>query len=124
MKCRKYTHRDFESVERWYETRQLRVKYEDFPKVGIIIPGIAVGFLMQTDTKSAILEPFVANPSATPEERDKALTLIMGELLEEAQDLGYKRVFGFSSRPSMLRRALSWGFIHVEESTTVVKELE
>jgi len=123
MKCQKYTGKDFEAIRSWYEARHLKVLEEDFPKIGIIVPGIAAGFLMQTDTMACILEPFIANPDTNKLDRDQALNLIMGELIEEAGDLGYTRIFGFSSNTPMLRRARKWGFIEVESSTTVVKEL-
>lgn len=123
MQCHKYTSVDFQYVESWYEARRLRVFREDFPKVGFVVPGIAAGFLMQTDTKSCILEPFIANPDTTKLQREQALNLIMGQLIEEAGDLGYARIFGFSSNAPMIRRAKSWGFVVVESSTTVCKEL-
>lgn len=124
LECRKYNHEDFYSIIEWYEARHIRPAQDMIPPTGFIVPGIAAGFLMRTDTSACILEPFIANPHANKEDRDRALNSIMGDLIEEARNLGYDRVFGFSSRESMIERAVFQGFVIVEESTTVCKELK
>jgi hypothetical protein len=122
--CRKYIDEDFEAIESWYLERGMQVNEEDFPIVGFIAPGIAAGFLMQTDTKCCILEPFIANPHTTMAEREAALVPIMEALVQEARNLGYHRVFGFSIHPTMLDRAEDMGFEVIEKcSKTVCKEL-
>lgn len=78
---------------------------------------------METDTKSCILEPFIANPKSSKEHRDMAVNFIMGELINAARSLGYTRIFGFANHRRMVSRALTWGFVKVEDSITVVKEL-
>lgn len=123
IECRKYKDEDFYSIIEWYEARHIRPAQDMIPPTGFIVPGIAAGFLMRTDTSACILEPFIANPCANKHDRDKALNAIMSDLINEARHLGYDRVFGFSSHERMLERAVSQGFIIVEESTTVVKEL-
>lgn len=96
----------------------------DLPTVGFIVPGIAGGFLMQTDTNSCIFEPFIANPESYGQDRDEALIQIMQDLLNAAKDKGYKRVFGFSTHPGMVSRALSLGFTIIENtSATVCKDI-
>lgn len=123
-KCRKYSPEDFEAIQSWYKSRDMAPLEDLIPKIGFIVPGVAAGFMMQTDTKCCILEPFISNPLVDSEKRKEALDLIMGELILEAFQLGYNRIYGFSTVPSMVNRALKWGFKTVEKnSTTVCKEL-
>lgn len=110
-------------IDHWFQARGSKAAQDLLPKVGFIVPGIAAGFLMQTDTGCCILEPFIANKDTDKAERNKALEAIMGELIQEASRLGFKRIFGFSSNEPMISRALKFGFVIVEESTTVCKEL-
>lgn len=124
IQSRKYVDEDFYSIIEWYEARHTRPAQDMIPPTGFIVPGIAAGFLMRTDTSACILEPFIANPHANKQDRDRALNSIMKDLLDEARSLGYDRVFGFSSHERMIERAVSHGFTIVEESTTVVKELK
>ena len=122
--ARKYTSEDFNQVRDWYNNRSLAPIEDLLPQVGFIVPGIAAGFLMQTDTKCCILEPFISNPFAESLDRKDALDLIMGELILEAYRLGYNRIYGFSTRPSMIERAKQYGFEIVEkDSKTLCKEL-
>ncbi len=94
-----------------------------FPPIGFIVPGVAVGFIMQTDTKCAILEPFVSNLKIPREQRDVALSLILTKLTTYAKNSGFKAVFGFSRNLPMLKRAKLQGFRHVEHCETIIKEL-
>lgn len=124
IQVRKYTIEDFEEIKSWYKQRGMTLELKELPKVGFIVPNIAAGFLMQTDTTSCILEPFIANPFTLKKERDVGLDSIFEELLKIAQELGYKRVFGMSTHLKMIWRAQSFGFRVIEtNSLTVVKDL-
>lgn len=121
--CRKYKTEDYPEVLSWWEARKIRMPEDVLSSIGSIVPGIAAGFLIRTNTSACIFEPFIANPRASKEDRNTALNAIMVDLVQEARLLGFKRVFGFSSNEPMIERALKVGFQVVEESTTVVKEL-
>lgn len=123
MIVRKYTNEDFYEIKEWYRSRGSEVKENLLPQIGFISPGIAAGFLMQTDTKCCILEPFIANPNTDIEDRDTALVVILDQLCNCAEELGYNVIYGFSTSPTMIQRALDQGFRITEVSTTVVKEL-
>jgi len=124
MKSRKYKDRDFRYIDLWYRRRgMVPLTPNILPKVGVIVPGIAAGFLMQTDTVSAILEPFISNPKADQKLRDAALYQIMRELIVTAQNLGYRQLFGFSSSKQMTGRALELGFKFIENGVTVCKDI-
>lgn len=120
---RKYELDDYWQLAEWWAARKIVMAEDVLPPTGFIVPGIAAGFLIKTDTSCCIIEPFIANPRANKEDRDAALNKIMLDLIEEARFLGFKRIFGFSSRESMIERALNCGYVIVEESTTVCKEL-
>lgn len=126
MEIRRFDlHKDFADINTWYYNRKqefLPIRF--LAKIGFIVPGIGAGFLMQTDANVGILEPFISNPDAPKEQRDKALETILAALVEEATKLNYSAVFGFSTSKSMLGKALKQDFKVVETaSVTVAKEL-
>lgn len=124
IECRKYTDRDFEEIQSWYTKRGMTLELKDLPQVGFIVPGIAAGFVMKTDTNCCILEPFIANPLTLRKEREVALDSIFEDLIKECKALGYKKVFGFSTNLKMVWRAQTFGFKVIEtHSLTVCKEL-
>jgi len=122
---RRYTSQDYEALSSWYHKRNVNSVQESYiPKIGFVIEGIAMGFLMQTDANLGILEPFISNPEASKEDRDMALNVILELLTRTAKEMNYKGVFGFSTSLPMIRRALKQGFIINEvDSSTVFKEL-
>lgn len=124
MTGRAYNDSDYSELEQWYRLRGVEPVMSLFPKVGFIVPGVAAGFLMQTDTSACILEPFIANPNTNKAQRHEALSVILYDLTEAARDLGYSHVYGFSTSPTMIARALEMGFQMAEESITVVMELK
>lgn len=124
IECRKYRDEDFEEIRSWFDKRGIPLELESLPKVGFIMPGIAAGFLMQTDTTTCILEPFIANPFTLKKSREVALDSIFELLLKEAKSLGFKKVFGFSTHLKMVWRAQSFGFKVIETNNlTVYKDL-
>lgn len=58
----------------------------------MIEPGVACGWLYETDSDVVILEGFVTNPKATLRARHRAVDAIAGCLLEHARGTGAKRV--------------------------------
>lgn len=124
FECRKYMNEDFEEIRSWYDMRGMTVELQDLPKVGFIVPGVAAGFIMQTDTNCCILEPFIANPLTLKKCREVALDSIFKHLIKEAQTLGFKKIFGFSTHLKMVWRAQTFGFRVIETNClTVIKDL-
>lgn len=124
MRGRRFNTGDLEEIGSWYQKRGMQLIPSLIPPVGFIVPGIAAGFMMSTNTTAAILEPFIANPDASQHDRDKALTIILEELVNQAAFECNTHVFGFSTSQTMIRRALDMGFKLTETPSTVVKELE
>lgn len=114
---------DLSEIISWYDKRGMAIIPELLSNVGFIVPGIAAGYLMGTDTRACILEPFIANPEASEAERDSALHSILAALTEKAEAMGFYYIFGFAASQSMIRRALEQGFYCSEQNTTVIKEL-
>ncbi len=125
MELRRFHIDDFTDVNSWYYKR----KGENFPMrylspTGVIVPGIAAGFLIQTDAHFGILEPFISNPEASREDRDMAINMILKKLTDMAKTIDYRIVYGFSTNPIMLDRAIAQGFeIQELNSTTVIKRI-
>jgi hypothetical protein len=123
MQVRAYSDRDFPEIQVWYRSRGMSAIEDCLPQFGFIAPGIAAGFLVQTDTKYCFLEPFISNPTSTIEERDEALNLIMFNLINLAKLLEFKYIFGVSRSQGMISRALRHGFVEQDISTVVRKEI-
>lgn len=105
---RRYERSDFEMIKDWSG-----VPLNILPKTGFIVPNVAVGFLVATDTNYCFLEPFIGNPKVDKEERDVAIFTIIDELLAEAKRLGYDLVFGVLSHPKMIERGMNRGFVKI-----------
>jgi hypothetical protein len=121
---RRYKTSDFAEIKRWYGKRSMKPTIDLIPMVGFIVPGIAAGFLLSTDTSCCILEPFIANSDAPGEQRELALMLILGDLVNYAKNAGYTKIFGFSTNTRMVDRVIEHGFEIVETgSITVCKDL-
>lgn len=115
---------DFTQLCEWYAKRDMKPTLELIPTIGFIVPGIAAGFFMSTDTTCCILEPFVTNPDASKADRNEALAVIMKNLLTLAKTLGFTHVFGFTNNEKMAGRCLDLGFKIVEEKgVTLCKDL-
>jgi len=125
MSIRRYTPEDYKELTSWYTKRNMVLVQEyHLAKIGFIVEGVAAGFLIQTDANMGILEPFIANPEASKEDRDTALDMIIEALVHTAQELGYMSVFGFGKSLPMIRRSARHGFIVIEvNSSTMFKEI-
>lgn len=105
-------HKDLDEVNSWLKAHNQKLfGYRDkLPKIGMIVPEVAVGFLCQTDGNVGILDPFISNPKATSLDRHKALNQIADWCLVKAKDLGFKRCIMMSFEENILKRAENLGF--------------
>ena len=113
---------DMTDIADWYKAREMPVPATDMPNIGYIIDGLAAGFLIQTDCGVAFLDGFISNPTSDPNERDLALDEITGELLREAEELGYQEIAAFTRNHSIEKRARRWGLTSKGAYTLYVKE--
>ena len=102
---------DLSVLNSWLAARDLApLSASKIPAIGFIVPGFAVGFLIETNIDTCYLEHFVTNPATKPLERSDAIDAIVGELLYEASRLSYQSVLSITRIPSIFKRALRWGF--------------
>jgi hypothetical protein len=78
----------------------------------MVEPGVAVGWLYQTDSGVGLLEQFVTNPKAPGKDRHAAVDEIGLALLAEAKRLGLSRVLLHTSHRSIARMCLRRGFTY------------
>ena len=124
MNLRAFNPLDLDEMNRWYTLRQEpSVRVEMLPRLGFIAPGVAAGFLYQTDSALALVEGLVSNPEALLCRRVKALSMILAALTEAAKDFGFKLVVGSSKRTGPVSLTLRQGFRKIGSYEMVVKEV-
>ena len=90
---RRYDSADYSDLTSWLSKRGLPLSQKmDLPEVGYIEPDVACGFLIQTDTKTALIDFVISNPDASRRERSSALNSILRELIKHARWLNYRLV--------------------------------
>jgi hypothetical protein len=94
---RRYATSDYPEVAGWYAAHGEPVPDAGMlPGFGLIVPGLACGFLYRTDASFALLEGFVTNPAAHLRARHLAIGEIVDALTEEAKAQGFRHVVGLS----------------------------
>jgi len=116
----------YADFEKWYVRRTQGAMGPEFlPKVGYVVPGVAMGFLYQTDSKVSLIEALVANPDVPVSERTKGIDAVVLAIIGEAQRLGFKVLYGQTDLPVIVERAKRLGFVHdPTQQTTVTYFLE
>lgn len=121
----RYAPHQYSMINQWFRDHKGENIPESFlPQTGFIVPGVAVGFLINTDCNVCFLEPFISNKNVTKELRTQALADIMVRLEREAYHLGYRVVYGISTAPTMIDHALTNNWINMGNMTVVAKELK
>lgn len=121
---RRFNHRDLEEVKEWRETRGLKnVDPEILPHHGLIVPGLAAGFMYIADQKIGILEFFITNPKASKRACWDALDTILKALMHVAIALGCKMIKWDTRIKTFKRRSAHYGFKEVGQYTVFIKEL-
>jgi hypothetical protein len=116
IRLRKYnTDRDYQLLKSWYEMWAMRPPApEEMSSFGVVAEGadggIAAGFLLKTDTCTALLEGFISNPETWSFERDEALDHVSQHLIDAALIQGYKNIVCFTKLPAIAKRARKLGF--------------
>jgi hypothetical protein len=91
-----------EQVASWATARGLTpIPPEYLPKIGRIVPGKAVIFLYQTDSKMAFAENLLANPDNTSDPKVKqdiseAIDTCVRALWEDAKEAGAELIVGYA----------------------------
>lgn len=115
---------DFVEIDAWLAHRHAPVLDESFyPKCGMIVPGIAAGFLITTDTSIALLDHFVSNPKAKISERRAAIVDIAESLEAVAREAGFTRIIAFTRNEAIMKNAMKNGYSEIGHCEMLGKEL-
>lgn len=113
---------DYAMIDSWHNKRGID-GFGIWPPIGLIVPEVAAGFLVRTDSSCAFLEGFVTNKDAMGCDRALAVEEIGLELVRIAQTLGYKQVLALTRSDMIGSLATSRGFVNTGLSSLYKKEL-
>lgn len=109
----------YDEIKEWYEAWLLVPPPKDsLPGYGLIVPGVAAGFLIWTDAKIGILEFFISNPRITPYQRSLALDELVPALIQHGMNTGLKYFKADTQISSVKMRAERSGFDYIGEFST------
>lgn len=113
--------RHYEMIKSWVLQRNVCsiLPPEFFPQVGFVSPGLAAGFLYQTDSALGLVEGLFSNPNSNPSDRGLALNKIIEAIIEKAKMLGIKNLFAMSELRSVKKRCLLFGMAPVCQNMTL-----
>lgn len=114
---------DFLEINAWRAARKAAILPADFyGPFGMIVPGVAAGWLSLTDSKVALLENFVTNPKASKEDRNHAITEISACLERIAHQKGYRYLMAITKNPWIAKVARGLDFKSCGTSEILGKE--
>lgn len=121
--ARRYQESDYKEVSGWFHSRNIEITEEYLPHVGYIEPGVAAGFIYQTDANFCIFESFIGNPEKTHQERKSGLEKIVEKMILMAKHMQFKYAYGFATSKTMIDIGAEQGFKFIETCSTIQKEL-
>lgn len=107
-------------IETWLKKRHMDFDVTNLPELGYIFPNVGAFFLRRCEGSVGILDSLVTNPDACPVVRHYALDKLYTKLINEANNLGIKRLLGFTLVAETLKRSQRHGFT-VTPYTTLVR---
>lgn len=118
---RDYSSKDYPTAVEWWKARNWPpVPQEALPTTGVIVENYCVGFVYRTDSAISWMEWIVSNPDTDKNERDKAMNLLIDNLLNKAASMGAKAVFTSASEasPHLISRLQKSGFAITDKNVT------
>lgn len=116
---------DYENLCEWWALhKQAPIALCMIPDSGLIVEGVAAGFLYLTNAKLGIIDLYVSNPKASKEARNNALNEITEELISLAHHRDCKAILATSSLQAVEKRALDFGFENIGNVKVFLKNLE
>ncbi len=107
-------------INTWYKARdQYMLKPDWIPPQGLIVPGIAAGFLIRTNTNIGILEHFVTNPAASKKDRRLAIDMIASRLISAGKSMGMLGFLALSSHPAIFALCEKHGLVELNKKVFV-----
>jgi hypothetical protein len=100
-------------AEKWIQARGLGEDAGDLSllsPLGLVVDGIAMGFLYTTNSKLAFIDCFMTDPASDKAHRSRALDALIVHLMARAKELGYTAVVGTTSAQALAVRFAQHGF--------------
>ena len=127
LQIRQYTADDRPVVEAWVKEFDQNWTLDNVPGLGWVVGDefgdIAAGWLVQTDSKFAVLEGFCVNKHAPGLARHEALNLLVDQTEAAAKELGFTRILAYLQHDGLLKRAIDSGFKDVCRCAMIVKDI-
>jgi len=90
---RRFEREDLATLNGWRAVRGLpELERRDLPAFGLIVDRIGAGFLLRTESATAMLDGFVTSPAVPFRERYRALVQIARALVSVAQGHGCRTI--------------------------------
>lgn len=99
------------------------IPLEDYPEDGFVVDATACGFLIKTNTRTAIVDYIITNSDANAFARGRAVKNIARQIIATAKNLGFKYIKCDSQIDTIVRLADSLGFNRVGSFQVLSKEL-
>lgn len=109
MMVRRTTDDDIVQITEWLRLRGSPVPKIGFPPFGMIVDGVACGFLIFCDCDLAMVDFFISNPNASNEDKEIAYDLLYVAVENEAIRRGVKQIAGYSKVPKVLALSIRHG---------------
>lgn len=110
MQVRPFNAKDMPTLHKWCYKRGVDLKTEP-AHIGFIVPGVAIGFLIETNAEVGILDSLITNPYVSAKSRDSAMYSIFEYGIKLAEAKGIKSLIGFTIDDNTLKRAETFGFV-------------
>lgn len=121
---REYEDRDYESICKWLTLRDMPPIPEwSLPPHGMIVEGVACGFLIVMDNNFGMLDFYISNPHSDKSSRDKALDHITHDLINLGKDLSLKMILCSTKSRAVKERARKHGFRSDGQFTNFILEV-
>ncbi len=111
MKVREFKSRDLTSINKWLKARAKNgITCQQLPRVGFVVPGVAIGFIREVEGGMGIFESLVSNPFASSALRHAAMSAIYAKVMNDAR---FERIIGFSVDNGALSRSADAGWLQL-----------
>jgi hypothetical protein len=80
------------------------------PQLGLIVPGVAAGFLYRTDSTLCLIDALISNPAVDAGTRDAAIDVVVTNLIGVATELGFTSMLAYTAFDAVKSRAIRHGF--------------
>lgn len=116
---------DYTEICHWWESHSWPIiPLEGLSKNGVFIfdevtnRGVCAGWVFSSDSSVAWMEYLVKNPEFTSEITNKALDLLIHELIQKSKDLGFTVLFTTTNSNALTSRYDRLGFLKGDEGMT------